>query len=91
MLPLKLLQMFLSIAGDNRMQYCISFTLALGIILLLSTYFLTTVRYLIKSHFLDRRFKGNEPATLPYWIPFIGSALDMIESTQLLGSSFVSK
>lgn len=77
---MELLQEFLGIAGDNRMQYCISFALALGIILLLSTFCFTTIRYFIQCHALDRRYKGKEPATLPYWIPFVGSALHMIES-----------
>lgn len=47
----------------------------LALVLLSSTFLVTTCRYYIQTRFRDGRFKGLEPVTLPYWIPWIGSGL----------------
>ncbi|KAM7198353.1 Cytochrome P450 [Rhypophila sp. PSN 637] len=51
---------------------------AVGVlILLLSTHVLTTFRYLFQS-FRNRRYKGKEPSSLPYQLPGVGSALQLV-------------
>lgn len=49
------------------------------LISLLSTHCFTTARYIIQS-FTDRRYKGKEPSTLPYQLPGVGSALDLVRN-----------
>jgi hypothetical protein len=46
------------------------------ILLFCSTYLVTTCRFFIGS-LGDRRHKGKQPLTLPYWIPFLGSSIFM--------------
>ena len=43
------------------------------------TFLLTFLRFRLQC-LGDRRFKGKEPPTLPYWIPFVGSALGMVRN-----------
>ena len=51
----------------------------IALVSLLSTHCFTTARYLLQS-FTDRRYKGKEPATLPYQLPGVGSALDLVKN-----------
>lgn len=57
----------------NFVVECILFAL----VLLLSTHCFTTVRYSVQR-FRDRRYRGKEPLTLPYTLPGVGSALNLI-------------
>lgn len=45
-------------------------------LLICSTYLVTTCQAFIGSLY-DRRYKGKQPLTLPYWIPFLGSSIFM--------------
>ncbi|SPO01744.1 related to cytochrome P450 7B1 [Cephalotrichum gorgonifer] len=49
------------------------------LILVLSTHCFTTARYLFQS-FSDRRYKGKEPTSLPYQLPGVGSALQLVRN-----------
>ena len=46
-------------------------------IILVTTYLFTVCRFYV-TRGPRSRFKGNEPPTLPYWIPFVGNAFLMI-------------
>ena len=50
--------------------------ISIGAVLLSSIYLITTFRFFVGS-LVDRRYKGKQPLTLPYWIPYLGSALLM--------------
>lgn len=49
------------------------------LVLVLSTHCFTTARYLIQS-LSDRRYKGKEPTSLPYQLPGVGSALELVRN-----------
>ncbi|KAK1980437.1 cytochrome P450 [Colletotrichum cereale] len=57
-----------------RAFFCILLFL---VILCLSTYVFTSCRFYLNSR-ASRRFQGNEPPTLSYWLPWVGNGLDMI-------------
>lgn len=46
-------------------------------IFLVATYLFTLCRFYLTSG-PKSRFEGKEPPTLPYWIPFVGSAIPMV-------------
>src|SRR5262245_53597203 len=50
--------------------------LILPISILVFTFLFTTLRFRLQR-LDDGRFEGKEPPTLPYWIPFVGSAVEM--------------
>ena len=47
------------------------------IVLLSSTYIFTKCRYIAYS-LVEGQHVGRKPATLPYWIPYVGSALHYV-------------
>lgn len=56
-----------------------TYALAAVLVFLLSTYCITTIRYLLQRS-RDRRYQGKEPSTLPYGVPGLGSALGLIRN-----------
>lgn len=69
----------LGVNNDDNMLGSLMLLAVFAVFSILSTHCFTTLRYLIQS-FSDRRFKGKEPPTLPYQLPGIGSALDLIRN-----------
>ena len=53
-----------------------SFTLVF--VVLASTYVFTSCRFYIGCSFENRRLKGLEPLTLPYFIPWVGTGLSIV-------------
>jgi len=56
---------------------CILFSV---VFIIASTFLITTCRFYIGVSLGDRRFRGLEPLTLPYCIPWIGSGLSIIRN-----------
>lgn len=56
-----------------------SYALAALVVLLFSTYCITTIRYSLQR-LCNRRYQGKEPSTLPYGVPGLGSALGLIRN-----------
>lgn len=52
--------------------------ISIGLLLMLATHCFTTIRFRIHHHY-NRRHQGREPATIPYSIPGLGSALSWIQ------------
>ncbi|KAH7198438.1 cytochrome P450 [Fusarium flagelliforme] len=66
------------------------YALAAVLVLLFSTYCITTIRYSLQR-FSDRRYQGKEPSTLPYGIPGLGSALGLIQNPHGFFKSIVKR
>ncbi|KAK3315645.1 cytochrome P450 [Apodospora peruviana] len=65
--------------------------IVLGVlILLLSTHCFTTCRYLLQS-FRNRRYKGKEPSSLPYQLPGIGSAFQLVTNPHRFFDSIANR
>lgn len=75
MVPLK--------TNNGFYSFCLSIlqiltSTVLGLVILCAiTYLFTSFRFSLTSG-LNSRFKGNEPPTLPYWIPWVGNAWSMV-------------
>jgi len=69
-------RMFLPVTSGYKGLDILGVILSIAAALFCSTYLVTTCRFLIGS-LSDRRHKGKQPLTLPYWIPFIGSSIFM--------------
>lgn len=74
-----LVEDFLEVDTDSHAVYTITRTIILILLLLVSTHCLTTCRFVYQSLF-DRRNQGKEPPTLPYSLPWVGSALQLIQN-----------
>ncbi|KAK6827835.1 hypothetical protein PG987_011176 [Apiospora arundinis] len=55
----------------------IEYILLISLLIPIGTFLVTTYSFHIASRLGGRRFRGLEPPTLPYWIPFIGSGLSI--------------
>jgi len=55
------------------------YALVAVLVLLFSTYCITTIRYWLQRS-CNRRYQGKEPSTLPYGVPGLGSALGLIRN-----------
>ena len=75
-----LIEDFLDVGADKTVVYAITRTIIGVLLLLVSTRCVTTGRYVYQS-LTDRRYQGKEPVTLPYSLPWIGSALQITQNT----------
>jgi hypothetical protein len=64
---------------DNAVFAYPSAALVIFLSILTSTFLFTNLRFRLQC-LGDMRLKGKEPPTLPYWIPFVGSALGMVRN-----------
>ena len=62
--------------GFKELLHALGAIVFLMTLLCCSTYLITTCRFFIGC-LGDRRHKGKQPLTLPYWIPFLGSSIFM--------------
>ncbi|KPA38475.1 cytochrome p450 7b1, partial [Fusarium langsethiae] len=60
------------------------------LVLLFSTYCITTIRYSLQR-ISNRRYQGKEPSTLPYGVPGLGSAFGLIRNPHGFFKSIVKK
>ncbi|KAK7978389.1 Cholesterol 7-alpha-monooxygenase [Apiospora saccharicola] len=58
--------------------------------LFVATYLFTSCRFHLTSGH-DSRFKGKEPPTLPYWIPYLGNAWSMVTDPHSFYEETLSK
>lgn len=69
-------QIFLTLTSGYHWLGICGTVISIGAALMSSTYVVTTCRFFIGS-LINRQFKGKQPLTVPYWIPFMGSAIFM--------------
>lgn len=77
---MNLIREWLNFSKENKMEYYVSLFLSFALIVVLSTHCFTTARYYIHYHLIDHHNRGKEPLTLPYSLPWVGSAIYMIEN-----------
>jgi hypothetical protein len=77
---MELAEDLLVVDTDKTVVYIITRITIWVILLLVSTNCITTCRFAYQS-LIDRRNQGKEPLTLPYSLPWIGSALQITQNT----------
>ncbi|KAK7920062.1 hypothetical protein PG985_008084 [Apiospora marii] len=60
------------------------------VMLFVATYLFTSCRFHMTSGH-DSRFRGKEPPTLPYWIPYVGNAWSMVTDPHKFYEKTLSK